>query len=271
MRSYANFLGLDGEHLASALDADKTGASDVRPLTPPPVGQTDRDAAPEVECQADRRRAAAASRPSPFRSNRLWRSCRASPASRASVLAEIAHSGVEFRQARFVSVSGFERRHSDLGDDCRRGRAVCAGRFLIDLGVDAQRVNRPRRISSKNVPNAIGGRCLPDRVAAAPVSDGPISITVIPGEHVWARITLDGQTAFEGMLDPSMARDWHRARRDHRRDGQCRGVDRAAGRTRQRAGRARRDRGAGLGTQRRGGCAARRAERDAAQRTAQRL
>ena len=33
-------------------------------------------------------------------------------------------------------------------------------------------------------------------------------ITVIPGEHVWARITLDGQTAYEGILDPSMARDW---------------------------------------------------------------
>jgi len=39
VRSYANFLGLDGEHIASALDADKTSASDVRSLTPPPVAQ----------------------------------------------------------------------------------------------------------------------------------------------------------------------------------------------------------------------------------------
>jgi len=62
----------------------------------------------------------------------------------------------------------------------------------------------------KNVPNTIGETLIPDRTqrAAVPVSDGPISITVIPGEHVWARITLDGQTAYEGMLDPSMARDW---------------------------------------------------------------
>src|SRR5512137_2355180 len=39
VRSYANFLGLDGEHLASALDADKTPASGGQPLTPPPATQ----------------------------------------------------------------------------------------------------------------------------------------------------------------------------------------------------------------------------------------
>ena len=43
VRSYGNFLGLDGEHLASALDADKSGASEVRPLTHCARGQTDRD------------------------------------------------------------------------------------------------------------------------------------------------------------------------------------------------------------------------------------
>src|SRR5512135_512861 len=39
VRSYANFLGLDGEHLASVLDAEKAPSSDVRPLTPPPAAQ----------------------------------------------------------------------------------------------------------------------------------------------------------------------------------------------------------------------------------------
>jgi len=37
VRSYANFLGLDGEQLASALDADKSAKSDVRPM---PVAPT---------------------------------------------------------------------------------------------------------------------------------------------------------------------------------------------------------------------------------------
>src|SRR5512139_333201 len=45
VRSYANFLGLDGEHLASLLDADKTVKTDIRPMpaapkpiaTPPPT------------------------------------------------------------------------------------------------------------------------------------------------------------------------------------------------------------------------------------------
>ena len=45
VRSYANYLGLDGEHLASALDSGRAAKSDVRPLpaasqpivTPPPA------------------------------------------------------------------------------------------------------------------------------------------------------------------------------------------------------------------------------------------
>src|SRR5512134_2860407 len=39
VRSYANFLGLDGEHLASLLDADKTVKSDIRPMpmAPKPI------------------------------------------------------------------------------------------------------------------------------------------------------------------------------------------------------------------------------------------
>jgi transcriptional regulator with XRE-family HTH domain len=45
VRSYANFLGLDGEQLASVLDADKSVKTDVRPMpaaakpivTPPPA------------------------------------------------------------------------------------------------------------------------------------------------------------------------------------------------------------------------------------------
>src|SRR5512135_1067269 len=40
VRSYANFLGLDGEHVASALDADRAPASDVRPLAPQPTAST---------------------------------------------------------------------------------------------------------------------------------------------------------------------------------------------------------------------------------------
>jgi hypothetical protein len=40
---------------------------------------------------------------------------------------------------------------------------------------------------------------------------GPVSITVAAAEHVWARITLDGQTAFEGMLQPGASRSWQAA------------------------------------------------------------
>jgi len=65
----------------------------------------------------------------------------------------------------------------------------------------------PAPSEPKNVPNTIG---LPttDRLEPASTGDGPVSITLKSGEHVWARITLDGQTAFEGMLDPNTVKDW---------------------------------------------------------------
>ena len=37
IRSYANFLGLDGEQLASALDAEKVAVPEVRPLVVTPA------------------------------------------------------------------------------------------------------------------------------------------------------------------------------------------------------------------------------------------
>src|SRR5512135_3836586 len=40
VRSYANFLGLDGEQLASALDADRTVTTEVRPMPAAPVSTT---------------------------------------------------------------------------------------------------------------------------------------------------------------------------------------------------------------------------------------
>jgi hypothetical protein len=62
-----------------------------------------------------------------------------------------------------------------------------------------------------NVPNTIGTLPTTDRLEAAPMSDGPVSITLKAGEHVWARISIDGQTAFEGMLEPNTVKDWQAA------------------------------------------------------------
>jgi hypothetical protein len=61
-----------------------------------------------------------------------------------------------------------------------------------------------------NVPNTIETLATTDRAeqTEASLSDEPVSITLKAGEHVWARISLDGQTAFEGMLDPNTVKDW---------------------------------------------------------------
>ena len=83
--------------------------------------------------------------------------------------------------------------------------------LVISAGTSAGQPAVPHELN--NVPDSIGTLPTTDRAeqAAAPVSDGPVSITLKAGEHVWARVSLDGQTAFEGMLAPNTAKEWHAA------------------------------------------------------------
>jgi hypothetical protein len=84
------------------------------------------------------------------------------------------------------------------------------GLILVISALSATNDSPAPADESNNVPNTIG---LPttDRTELAPQSDGPVSITLKTGEHVWARITIDGLTAFEGMLDPNTMKDWQAA------------------------------------------------------------
>jgi cytoskeleton protein RodZ len=202
VRSYANFLGLDGEHLASALDADKSGTPEVRPLPTAPAAKPSVTPPPQKSVLQPPPQKPAVS--IPLKSDTPLPGKPAEPLKRSLKTPNLAvKPSKPTSSAAPASSGGIPTWVMIIGAVV----LFALGAILI-ISALSSADQSPAPDQLKNVPDAIGGTLLPDRVAAAPVSDGPISITVIPGEHVWARITLDGQTAFEGMLDPSMTRDW---------------------------------------------------------------
>jgi len=208
VRSYANFLGLDGEHLASALDADMSGSSEMRPLTAAPAAKPIvAPAHSKSVLQPPPQKPATTAKPPvsiPLKSVTPLPGKPNEPSKRSLRVPNLAvNTGKPASSAAPASSGGVPTWMMIVGAIV----LFALGAFLIVSALSSAGQS-PAPDQPKNVPDAIGGTLLPDRVAAAPVSADPISITVIPGEHVWARITLDGQTAFEGMLDPSMARDW---------------------------------------------------------------
>jgi len=206
VRSYANFLGLDGEHLASALDSDKSGPSDVRALTPAPAVKPIVTPAPTKSVLQPPPQKPASTKPPisiPLKSVTPLPGKPSEPSKRSLRLPPLNVNAAKPTSSAAPSSGGIPTWVMIAG-----AVVLFALGALLIISALSSAGQSPTPNPLKTVPNAIGGTLLPDRLAAAPVSDGPISITVIPGEHVWARITLDGQTAYEGMLDPSMARDW---------------------------------------------------------------
>ena len=207
VRSYANFLGLDGEHLASALDSDKSGPSDVRALTPAPAVKPIVTPAPTKSVLQPPPQKPATTKPPisiPLKTVTPLPGKPSEPSKRSLRLPALnVNAAKPTSSAAPSSGGGIPTWVMIVG-----AVVLFALGALLIISALSSAGQSPAPDQLKTVPNAIGKTLTPDRVAAAPVSDGPITITVIPGEHVWARITLDGQTAYEGILDPSMARDW---------------------------------------------------------------
>jgi cytoskeletal protein RodZ len=207
VRSYANFLGLDGEHLASLLDADKTVKTDIRPMpaapkpisTPPPT-------APKSVVQAPPKPGVvSAPKPAVAQPEKTTQAAGTRPPLKLPSLAVNSSKPASSARAgggipTWVLIAG-------------AAVLFLLGLVLVISALTAT-TNAPAPDAppeeSNNVPNTIG---LPttDRAELAATGDGPVSITLKSGEHVWARITLDGETAFEGLLDPDSARDWQAA------------------------------------------------------------
>ena len=170
VRSYANFLGLDGETLASALDA--MGAPVPLPMspTPKPIAPV---AVKPLATAPDR------SMPRPAR-----------PIERPA-LPKIALSGGQ-RDTASASPGGVPTSLLIIGAIV----LFAVGAVLIVSALSSS--PRPMPTPDSNGPLSV------DQQLAA----GPVSITLTAREHVWLRVTLDGQPAFEGLMQPADVGAW---------------------------------------------------------------
>jgi hypothetical protein len=204
VRSYANFLGLDGEHLASLLDADKTVKSDIRPLpvSPKPIVTPPPAAAKPIVQAPPKPAVSTAPKPPVLQPDKSTLPPPARPALKLPTLALNSS-----KPASSAKPSG------GLPTWLLIAGAVVlfALGLLLVISALSSGGQSPAPGDVNNVPNTIGTLLSTEQIAAAPLGDGPVSITLKTGEHVWARISIDGQTAFEGMLNPGVVQDWQAA------------------------------------------------------------
>ncbi len=199
VRTYANYLGLDGEHLASLLDAHRAPILEVRPAStgaaptlpqtaplphklPPPAPKP--VIGPVVKPPAPAEKPAESTR-APLRVPTLT-------PSQAQSSARPATGGIPTWVLIVGAVLLFV-----MGALLVISALASAGQHPLDI--------------PPNVPDSTGGALTLNRLALASEDSEPVSITVMALEHVWARITIDGQTAFEGMLEPGSSRMWQAA------------------------------------------------------------
>ncbi len=216
VRSYANYLGLDGEQLASALDADRVTTPDVRPLISAPAASKPIVAPPPnkpvVQPPAQKPPSQASAKPAvsiPVKPLTPLPGKTDEPGQRTLKLPNLALNSSK-PSASTQPGGGLPTWVLIVGAVV----LFLLGVFLVISALSSSGQS-PAPGESKNVPNTIGTLPATDRtelaaasLSADPLIDGPVSITLKPSEHVWARITIDGQTAFEGMLDPTMTHDW---------------------------------------------------------------
>ena len=179
VRSYANYLGLDGETLASTLDV----LGPVTPVAPPPVVKS---TAPV---------AAKPLSPAPDRS--VPRSARS----------------IELPSIPKISLGGNRDTAPASPGGVPTSVLVIGAIVLFVIGAllifsALTSGARPLPTPDSNVPLSGETRVvdIPSNVAQATIA--PVSITLTASEHVWLRVLRDGQTAFEGLMTPAETRAW---------------------------------------------------------------
>ena len=209
VRSYANFLDLDGEHLASGLDAEKEPQPEVRPL--PPNGNASK---PIIAAPANKPIISAPPNKPPITSATKPP---IAPADRAAPTAS-STSRPALKLPAMAAKPDKTVKASSMGGIPNWVLIVGAvvlfvlGALLIITALNSTGQS-PAPGESSNAPAEAAQTPIIDRTltarAAAPTSTTVVSITLQTGEHVWVRVTLDGQTAFEGTLQPGTVQDWH--------------------------------------------------------------
>ncbi len=201
VRSYANYLGLDGDHLAALLDAHKVlvevrpvnvGVIPTKPQTAPLPRKLPPPAPKPVIVPPPKVAPAPAEKPADKPRPPLQVPTLALNSSKPSSSAAPGR-GIP----TWVLIVG-------------AALLFIAGALLV-ISALTSTGQSPDPADTPNVPDAIGRAAATEHFAVASTGGGPVSITLAAAEHVWARITLDGQTAFEGMLAPHSRQEWQAA------------------------------------------------------------
>jgi cytoskeletal protein RodZ len=181
VRTYANFLKLDGEAMASALDAD-------RPIVPEAVQPVAKPIPP------------APPRPLTLPPDRSLPPARTNEPPRLPKISVPTN-----RDTSSASPGGIPTTWLIIG-------AIVL--FIVGVALVISALSgggtTPLPAPGANVPNSIHAPSIA-APAVSRLSSSPVSITMAAGEHVWVRITLDGQTAFEGLMQPDESRVWQAA------------------------------------------------------------
>lgn len=208
VRSYANYLGLDGEQLASALDAEKT-TSDVRPLASQPAAKPivapPSTTKPIVQPPPQKPPVQSSTKPAV--------SVTVKPVTPLPGKSEPSKRTLKLPSLNPGKPATSAKPSGGLPTWLLIVGAVVL--FLVGVLLVISALSSsgtaPESNEPLSVPNSIGMSLTSDLPVAALTTGGPVSITLKPHEHVWVRVTLDGQTAFEGMLKPGQTQDWQAA------------------------------------------------------------
>ncbi len=198
VRTYANYLGLDGEHLAALLDAHKAPVPEVQPVNVGMVATKPPALAPPVKLPS-------ITKPS------------IAPPTKAAVAVSDKPADKPRLTLQVPTLTRSSFKSASYGGGIPTwvlivGAVVLfvAGALLVISALSSSGQS-PVPPGVPNVPNSISEAVITDETALTSVDSEPVSITVAADEHVWARITIDGQTAFAGMLVPGSSKVWQAA------------------------------------------------------------
>jgi transcriptional regulator with XRE-family HTH domain len=201
VRTYANYLGLDGEALASSLDSGNLIMALPTPPAMPtsiepakPIGSAIRSTPIEPTAAKP---IAATSTPTVAKPDRSSAPAQSTAKLRVPTLSSISMT----RPA--ASTGGIPTPLLIVGAVV----LFLIGALLIVTALSSgPKPALPPESSALNGTLVINSAADPTRSIA--LNAGPLSLTLTASEHVWVRVTADGQTTFEGMLAPNATQSW---------------------------------------------------------------
>ena len=174
VRSYANYLGLDGETLATSLGLSGAPAPALpQASASKPISVT--PAKPPVQARP----------PEPVRisSLSLNQGSRSSASAGGGIPTPVLIAGavILFLIGMFLIISA-------LASGGAKPAPTPEANLKFPMGASLAAAIQPTQ-------------------SPQPASE-PVSLTLTSVEHVWARVTTDGQIAFEGLMEPGTAQNW---------------------------------------------------------------